>query len=124
MFILLLDRNQSQLPKIKSSDKITKQEECSHLTNVHQLSLIHICKSPHLTSSQSSSKVLSLFKGIFVPKRETIVENDARRSFYISCEKPIPSLLPIQYLAALFHLCRTFCANLLLSIVFNFLPKK
>jgi len=25
-------------------------------------------------------------------------------AFYIGCEKPIPSLLPIQYLSALFHL--------------------
>ena len=116
-----LSSKQSQLPQM-ANGKITTMLIFDQIS-INFYWYIYSCQHiwPHPNVLQ---RFPHPFNGVFTPERERIVENDARAAFYISCEKPIPSLVPIQYLAALFHLCRTFCANLLLSIVSKLFTQK
>ena len=45
-------------------------------------------------------------------------------AFYIGCEKPIPSLLPIQYLSALFHLGNFLRKSSFINCASKFQPEK
>ena len=84
----------------------------------------HISMSAYLTFCQYSFKASSPSYWILPRRGETILESILCAAFYISCEKPIPSLLPIQYLSALFHLGNFLRKSSFINCTSTFRPEK
>ena len=84
----------------------------------------HISMSAYLTFCQYSFKASSPSYWILSRRGETILEIILCAAFYIGCEKPIPSLLPIQYLSALFHLGNFLRKSSFINCTSTFRPEK
>ena len=94
----------TNLPTFENQFLIRENYETDRLISDDQTLWKHISISAHLTSCPYSFKASSPSHWSLPRRGETMLESILCAAFYIGCEKPIPSLLPIQYLSALFHL--------------------